>query len=312
MNARCIARPQFPPSVQRTAASRMARAAAYALAFCGVLSAGAAHAQTRLTQNCNPGWGTSVVVQVQNNSPLIALLTGVASQPESDPALYTRIWEPLRAKTYTFGNSKGISLDFPVSQDMDEIKASLQSDPLFQTPDVLSVSTDGPFVCFAVLPTLPGVALTEFYNASLDHYVLAVGASEVAFVEEGHWGPGWAKTGETITARVSASACHGARYIQRFASERNQWPPSLFYTVKPDVCGFLRSHDLGWRYAADAFGAAAPVNGACSPAYPTPVYQLYNNQPDVNRVNHRYTTSQAIYNTMLDRGWVGEGVAFCV
>jgi len=60
-------------------------------------------------------------------------------------------------------------------------------------------------------------------------------------------------------------------------------------------------------YPADA------ATGAC-PFETTPVYRVYNNRPDAN---HRYTTSLAIRDSMVQAGWIPEGygldaVAFCV
>jgi len=56
-----------------------------------------------------------------------------------------------------------------------------------------------------------------------------------------------------------------------------------------------------------------PIPGAC-PFGTQAFYRLYNNWPDVN---HRYTTSLAIRDAMVQKGWIPEGygpnaVAFCV
>ena len=55
------------------------------------------------------------------------------------------------------------------------------------------------------------------------------------------------------------------------------------------------------------------MTGAC-PFETTPVCRVYNNLPDAN---HRYTTSLAIRDSMVQNGWIPEGygpnaVGFCV
>ena len=84
----------------------------------------------------------------------------------------------------------------------------------------------------------------------------------------------------------------------------------MFYTVKPEVCGFLRNHNAGWNFLSGTFGAHLPKDGVCVGSQP--VYQLYNDRANVNQVNHRYTSKLSVYNNMQAKGWVGEGVAFCV
>ena len=58
--------------------------------------------------------------------------------------------------------------------------------------------------------------------------------------------------------------------------------------------------------------AVEGVGGSC-PAGLTPVFRVFRGNvrfPD--DPNHRFTTSTAIYNDFVSKGWDGEGVKFCV
>jgi serine protease len=55
--------------------------------------------------------------------------------------------------------------------------------------------------------------------------------------------------------------------------------------------------------AADAFGCRPPL---------TPVYRAYNNgfERGIDS-NHRITANVRAYQSMRERGWIGEGVVMC-
>ena len=53
-----------------------------------------------------------------------------------------------------------------------------------------------------------------------------------------------------------------------------------------------------------------PSAGAC-PAGSTPILRTYNNGFATNNSNHRYTTSQTIYQFMLTQQWTGENTVMC-
>ena len=58
--------------------------------------------------------------------------------------------------------------------------------------------------------------------------------------------------------------------------------------------------------------AVEGVGGSCAAGL-TPVYRVFRGParfPD--DANHRFTTSTAIYNDFVSKGWDGEGVKFCV
>ena len=90
---------------------------------------------------------------------------------------------------------------------------------------------------------------------------------------------------------------------------------SHFFSASLAECDAVKQRlgDTWIHETADAFVAGVPdANGAC-PIGSHPVYRLYNNRADAN---HRYTTSRAVRDEMVARGWVSEGsgaagVAMC-
>ena len=54
------------------------------------------------------------------------------------------------------------------------------------------------------------------------------------------------------------------------------------------------------------------VGGSCAVGL-TPVLRVFRgNAKFPDDPNHRFTTSQAIYDEFVGKGWDGEGVKFCV
>ena len=90
---------------------------------------------------------------------------------------------------------------------------------------------------------------------------------------------------------------------------------SHFFSAAPGECADVRAKFPFLTYEApDVFYIDLPDfrTGTCTGGG-TPVYRLWNQRPDSN---HRYTTSIAIRNEMLARGYYAEGygpaaVAMC-
>ncbi|HHX83233.1 MAG TPA: hypothetical protein GX696_09675 [Pseudomonadaceae bacterium] len=53
-----------------------------------------------------------------------------------------------------------------------------------------------------------------------------------------------------------------------------------------------------------------PTAGTC-PAGTLPVWRLYNDRYAELDSNHRFVVDTELYRTMINSGWIGEGVAFC-
>ena len=192
-------------------------------------------------------------------------------------------------------------------QDLPEIITSIRADPLAASLGIFQVEDNGG-VCFATSPPPQYQRVTEYHNTILNHYFLSSSTEENTFIDSGGAGPGWVRTGESFLT-IPPGSCYQSDRVFRFYGPE---PNSHFYTADPNECGGLRTQKSGWNAESVAFGARLPQNGLCADARYTPVYRLYNNRWMFNDSNHRYTIRTNIYQQMIDKGWIGEGVALCV
>jgi len=151
----------------------------------------------------------------------------------------------------------------------------------------------------------------EFYKADINNYFMTASQDEATFLD-GKTSWGWARTGKTFTVWLTQASAPGSatpvcRFFGVFA---NGTVGSHFYTVDTAECAYVKGRlDWGWGYENDAFYAVKPTGGSC-PSGTAPVYRAYNNGMG-GAPNHRYMTTQADVDTMVSKGWVSEGTAFC-
>ena len=162
--------------------------------------------------------------------------------------------------------------------------------------------------------------LTEYIYNPLNYYFLTSRDTEKATLDAL---PGWARTGQSFSARSFADP--GALGISRYYFDQianHQTRGSHFYTLvnsEKTALSELNPNNLSLsrlpvNEGIDSY-AFAPfiegVGGSCA-AGQTPVYRLFRGQvrsPD--DPNHRFTTSLALYNQFVALGWDGEGVKLC-
>lgn len=143
----------------------------------------------------------------------------------------------------------------------------------------------------------------EFYNSNLNHYFITAEAAEAAAIDSGSAGPGWSRTMESFKSGGPDRVC-------RFYGTPGVGPNSHFYTIVTPECTQVKL-DPGWHFESyDFSGWPTNANGSC-PEGTQAVKRVYNNRAAFNDSNHRYTTSDALYNQMLTLGWSGEGIVFC-
>ncbi len=169
--------------------------------------------------------------------------------------------------------------------------------------------------------TAQRVTAVEFYNTTLDHYVVISDPAEAAAIDAGGVGPGWSRTG--VTYPLAASPATGSIPVYRFYGSVNPGPNSHFYTTSEEEKAALialatktAATEKRWNYEGVGFQAGVTSNGACpptlvGPSYSVPVFRLYNNGFPAKDSNHRYATSTAVVQDMEAKGWKLEGVAFC-
>lgn len=280
------------------------RALSFFLALLLPLSQGV---QGKPTQRCNTGYSSQIWLYQMSEQTQTRIASAVA-RPSSDADLFARLWQPLRAEASTSVlENRSVVLFMDPFQDLPEMMAAMRADPMIAALGIASVSDNGG-VCFALNPAPGYQRVTEYHNTFLDHYFLSSSTLENDIIDTGGAGAGWIRTGESFLT-IPPDYCQASDRVFRFYGSGTN---SHFYTADPDECGGLRTSQSGWLAEGVAFGARLPQNGACPSAAYTPVYRLYNNRWMFNDSNHRYTLKPDIYRQMIDKGWIGEGVALCV
>ena len=163
-----------------------------------------------------------------------------------------------------------------------------------------------------LVATAPDSVIKEYYNTGLNHYFITAFDAEKRSVETGGAGPGWQMTGQFITVGGDSPVCrfYGNRNINP-ATGQPFGPNSHFYTIEPAECAAVRL-DPGWTFeSGDVFSMIQVTGPGECPEDTRPVRRVYNNRAAQNDSNHRYLTSQALYQQMINSGWRGEGVVFC-
>ena len=199
--------------------------------------------------------------------------------------------------------------------------AALQPDGKIVVAGYCSNGTNDDF-CLARYDGGPNTpkTLTEYIYSPLNYYFLTSRDADKAALDAL---PGWARTGQSFSARSFADP--GALGISRYYFDqiaKNQTRGSHFYTLvnsEKAALSELNPNNLSLsrlpvNEGIDSY-AFAPVTegvgGSCA-AGQTPVYRLFRGQvrfPD--DPNHRFTTSLALYNQFVALGWDGEGVKLC-
>ena len=149
-------------------------------------------------------------------------------------------------------------------------------------------------------PTGLPVSVVEFYNASLDHYFITYVTDEIAKLDNGTF-KGWVRTGLSFNAFANTQS--GTSAVCRIYI-----PPDKgdghFFGRDANECAGTMSKNPTFFLESDAFlYLYPPTLGNCA-AGQVPVYRAYSNRADAN---HRYTTSRAVRDQMVGKGWQAEG-----
>jgi hypothetical protein len=151
------------------------------------------------------------------------------------------------------------------------------------------------------------ITVVEYFHAGFGHYFMTADLDEIHGLDGGAYGGAFERTGQTFHARDGPAA--GALPVCRFFTVAFAPKSSHFYTADPAECAGLKANP-DWQYEKIAFYIAAPKGQTCLGG-DVPVRRLYNDGM-TGAPNHRFTTSQAIYDDFVAaRGWTPEGVRFC-
>jgi len=153
------------------------------------------------------------------------------------------------------------------------------------------------------------VTVVEYYNKITASYFLTGRAEEQAVLDVA---ADFRRTGTTFAAVAATGASSPFDPVCRY---RITLAPtgysSHFYGTSAD-CAVVANAALP-NFAPENFDFAVlkPTAGVCPSSAPIPVFRTLRKSTPVDIPNHRYTVSNAAYQTMLRRGWTGEGAVFC-
>jgi carboxyl-terminal processing protease len=155
------------------------------------------------------------------------------------------------------------------------------------------------------------VTVIEYYNSITALYFLTGRPSEQALLDQQ---ANFKRTGVTFPAVTASGSAAPLDPICRYAI--TVAPTSFvthFYGGSND-CAYVASVAPSYFFNEGLdFAVQRPnASGACPAAAPVAVYRALRLNTPVDVPNHRYSVSRASYDTMLRRGWVGEGAVFCV
>jgi hypothetical protein len=160
--------------------------------------------------------------------------------------------------------------------------------------------------------------MVEYFHPVLQHYFMTLDTFEAALLDDNVATLGWVRTGRTFGAWPPVGLA-GTTPACRFYGDPVIGPNSHFYSTDQFECDALRALELAappgvpvWHLEGYTFSAVTDVAGTC-PANLAPVYRAFSGPVSSSAgPNHRYTTDTALYDEMLAKGFLPEGVHFCV
>ena len=166
----------------------------------------------------------------------------------------------------------------------------------------------------ALASTLPAVvnlpdgavAVVEYYDAALDHYLVTADPVEIQSIDA-FGSARWQRTGHVFYAWASASAVPAgvAAYgVCRFYSGPEHLIDSYFYTADPAECSAVLARPEWTLQSSAAFVVEIPdAAGNCREGT-LPVYRFFNGRRDASQ---RHTIDLSVRRAMLNRVWVPDG-----
>jgi len=161
------------------------------------------------------------------------------------------------------------------------------------------------------------VTVVEYHHATFDHYFITPVADEIAKLDaKAPPFQDWSRTGFSFKAYVNATAPVGSVAICRFFNDHFAPKSSHFYAAHGFGCEATLSLFPDWTLEDDKlFNTMLPDSDGACPVGTIPVYRLYNNGMGA-APNHRFVTSLAERQKMIDLNFVPEGagigVGMCV
>ena len=157
-------------------------------------------------------------------------------------------------------------------------------------------------------PPPPTVTVVEYRHPAFDHYFITPLTNEIGLLDA-HTPPfqDWVRTGLSFNVFVNTDAPLASVAICRFFNDHFAPKSSHFYGPHGSSCEATIAKFPDWALEDDKLfnTMLSDITGAC-PAGTIPVYRLYNGGMG-GAPNHRFVTSLAERQNMVNQGWVPEG-----
>ena len=160
-------------------------------------------------------------------------------------------------------------------------------------------------IAFAQTP----VTVVEYYNKITASYFITGRATEQATLDGL---PDFRRTGTTFAAVAATGALAPLDPVCRYRITLAPTGYSThFYGTSADCAVIADTAPQNFASENFDFAVLKPTGGVCPSTAPIPIFRALRKSTPVDIPNHRYLTSNTAYQTMLRRGWTGEGAVFC-
>ena len=226
-------------------------------------------------------------VQIDVSDNFVATLGGYGGTPPYRWSIANGALPPglaLNADTGVISGTAAVGGDYPYTAMI--------------TDSVGATATVAKFIAVTGPPA--PVTVVEFYNVSLDHYFITYVADEIAKLDNGTF-KGWARTG--LSLKAFAAAQSGTAAVCRIYIPPGKGDGHFFGRDANECNGTMSKNPTFVLESAAFLYLHPPTLGNCG-AGQVPVYRVFSNRADAN---HRYTTSRAVRDQMVGKGWLAEG-----
>ncbi len=178
------------------------------------------------------------------------------------------------------------------------------------SPNPLTISMSG---IGSTAQSGPGtkVTIVEFFNAALNHYFITPNDGEIVLLGKPPF-QDWQPTGLAFSGYAAGQAPGGAVGVCRFFNDHFLGISTHFYAPHGLGCEQTITGFPDWTLeSAELFDAMLPAADGSCPAGNIPVYRMFNNGMG-GAPNHRFTTSLAVRQQMIDAGYTPEGAGIGV
>lgn len=156
------------------------------------------------------------------------------------------------------------------------------------------------------------VTVVEYFVPSTALYFITGRANEQAQLDA--LPAQFKRTGMSFQAASATGAAAPLETICRYAI--SVAPTNFvthFYGVPTDCTAVAAAQLPNFANEGLDFAIQRPsASNTCPANAPVAVYRAFRKNTPVDVPNHRYTVSRATYDSMVKRGWAGEGAVFCV